>query len=180
MKVGRIDDPIWLEPAPVGPSPRRGARSHVTRAGLGLVVAAAGAVFFANHDAGPSACHAVTAKEFASALGWTSGPGSANTPESGGPTGTTVCNYGGHAMFATVFAVDRGATPFYEEQARVASGLRDVSGAGYLAFVLGDGGPGRLQAMFLVKNGEYVNVVLEGFPPGAAARLAPAVAANLP
>jgi hypothetical protein len=36
------------------------------------------------------------------------------------------------------------------------------------------------QALFLLKNGQYVNVLLTNFPPGSVDRLAPAVAAGLP
>ena len=80
---------------------------------------------------------------------------------------------------ATVFAVGRNATAFYEQQLNApAGGKRDIGRDGYRAFALED--PPRFQTFFLLKHGEYVNVLLYDFPAGAAERLAGAVAAGLP
>jgi hypothetical protein len=134
-----------------------------------------------------SACQVVTAAMLSTAVGNAVRPGRADVAEPGGPADATVCNYRSAVsdLSATVFAARDGAANFYAQQRRAAdtngSEPRDIDGPGFQAFGFMGNGNGGLttQTFFLLKHGQYVNVILFGASAGAAQRLAVSTAGSI-
>lgn len=168
--------------------PERRALRRVGTAAIVLGMVAAGAAVNAAlrpDGNGMPACRVVPRAMITRVVGADLGPGKESPAD--GLQGSTVCNYGrALGPTVTVFAVGRDAGQFFASQ-RSASGARDaidLAGDGYDAFLLeqvfGAGDPrGSPDALFLLANGQYVNVLIDGAPANAARDLAPLVAARI-
>jgi hypothetical protein len=85
----------------------------------------------------------------------------------------TMCNY----RVATVFTLRRGAAAFYRQQRGAPPGGTDLHLDGASAFVehhvFAAGDPrGDIDTVFLLRDGQYVNVLLTNAPAGAVEALA--------
>jgi hypothetical protein len=96
-----------------------------------------------------------------------------------------VCSYGrAPGPNLTVFAAKRGGAEFYASQKRAAeahgSNPRSLTRAGHQAFGMDAVAGPTVQTFFLLKHGQYVNVLLYNAPPGATDLLASEAASAIP
>jgi hypothetical protein len=174
---------VSREAADEHPAPYDEERCRLTRTtkvaavfGVVVLLAIGTSVARRGHGTGIAACDIFNARTIENALGAPVGAGTATSPESGAPSGTTLCVFarvGGPSL--SVFAVSPGAS-FYASQKRAAqlSKVRDLSRAGYQAFGV-DTGQG-IDTFFLLKHDQYVNVLIRDAPSGGVDLLTPLAA----
>jgi hypothetical protein len=134
----------------------------------------------------PSACEILAGRELSQLLGPAVGAPKPVVP-AGNVTGTSGCRIGDpKGPSATTFVIAHETLANFESVRAVSPQLgisADIDGPGYRAFVLTPASAGVPRAssytLFVLRNGTYVKVELLSVAPGAAARVARAVAAQL-
>jgi hypothetical protein len=184
LKVGRIDDPIWHEPLVVQPTKAGGNHRMAYVVAVLTVAVGLGALVIARrHSNGLNACSVLSLSSIERAVGVISGPGKAEAPEVGGPPGASDCLYGlAPGPNILVFAAKQDSRSFYDSQQRAASTdgqVHDISQSSYRAFTI-DGPQSTFQTFFMLKHGQYLNVVIYNARPGAAGLLAADAANTIP
>ena len=127
------------------------------------------------------ACDAVPARVFADALKWQA-VGKSEVPDPYG-TKATLCSFRTgptrDKRSAQVIELGPGSKKMYQRNVQVAKTTRVVDGDGYRAFIRTDLYGEGFESLFLLADGEYVNVNLEGFPSGTVEKLIPGIVENL-
>lgn len=181
-KAGRIDDPVWSEPAPT-PARPSGRPATLIAAVLVMLIVGGGIAWWVVQERtkdGIAACAAVTQSMAEQAIGTSLPTGVAVRPDGDRP-GATECIYG----TIEVFAFRQGAASYFNQVLADdrSSGVGSfLSGPGYKIDIIGHFVYAGMQAQTftLIKHGQYVNVLITSAPEGTAARLAVATAKRLP
>lgn len=143
-------------------------------------------LYLHERSSGVAACAAVTRQMVEESIGSKVPPGSPGTPDGGVP-GASMCFYGAtRGPSVTVFAFRHDADGYFALVRRtdMEEGFTplDISGPGYSAFMETPAMSPRVPrpTFFLIKHGQYVNVLLNDAPASATRSLAAATARGLP
>ena len=139
-------------PDTVGPASRRARRLGIWSVGAATLIAVV--VVFA-HKSAPEACSFLTRQEISGVIG---SPVAAPQPNaSDAPWAGSGCVYPGFPAYVLVWSLRHGGEKMYAQQHVASSPV--MVGHDYRAFSWTDSG-NETQSLYLLKHGQYVNVVI--------------------